>query len=342
MKMVYDLIEPKVLLDYTRKYDNEVLREDNQFALGKYLPPVLTEDLEFRIRKGSLNDVDVAEYRAFDTPAPMTDRPGVSILAGSLGPVSRQIPLGEEEMLRTKSLERNTNDPIIMAILDDAERMVRSVQARLELARGDVIDDGVVTIEENGLSLTADFQRPASLRKTATTVHSDPAADVITDLLAWMEAFSDENGEEPDHILMPRQTVGLWLLNQEVRDYGIGINGLRPNRVTRADLDGILQAEGLPPIRTYDVTVRVNKVKTRVLPSDKIYLMGSGEIGSTHYGVTAEALKLRAKGYIKREAAPGIVCTIVETDHPVQTYTVGTALALPSINSQKVLDAEVL
>jgi len=342
MKLIYDLIEPKVLLDYTRTWDNEVLKKDNQFALGAYFPDLMTEDLEFRIRKGSLNDVDIAEYRAFDTPARMTDRPGVSIMYGSLGPVSRQIPLGEEEMLRTKALDRNTNDPIIQAILDDAERMIRSVQARLELARGDILDDGVVTIDENGLSITADFQRPAALSKTASKVHSDPTADVITDLLAWQTAFQDENGEDPAEIIAPRATVGQWLLNEEVRTYGIGINGVQPQRVTRSDLDTILQAEGLPPIRYYDVTVRKDKVKTRVLPANKIYMVGSGELGKTHYGVTAEALKLRSKGYITREQAPGVVAVVVESDHPVQTFTVGTALAMPSINPQKVLDAQVL
>lgn len=344
MQLIYDLIEPQVLLDYVRTYDNEVLRPDNQFSLGTdYFPAVLTEDLEFRIRKGALNDVDVAMFRAFDTPAPMTDRPGTTTMYGSLGPVSRQIPLGEEEMLRTRSLEQNTNDPIIQAILDDAERMIRAVQARLELACGDILDDGKVTLDENGLQIEADFGRPSTLTKTATTSHDDADdALVITDLLAWQKAFSDENGEDPDHILAPRSVVGQWLLNEEVRTYGIGGNGVTPNRLTRSDLDSVFLAEGLPPVRYYDVTVRVDGVKTRVLPEEKIFFMGSGAAGARHYGVTAEAIKLRTKGYIKKEAAPGIVAVVVENDHPVQTWTVGTALSLPSINPYKVLDAEVL
>lgn len=342
-QMVYDLIKPSVLLDYTRAFDNEVLNPDNAFKLGEYLPDVLTDDLEFRIRKAVRQDVDAAEFRAFDTPAVMSARPGTMEMRGSLGPVSRQIPLGEEELLRTRALERNTDDPLIQAILDDAENMVRSVKSRLELARGDVIDDGKVTIGENGLQLEADFGRDASMRKTASTVHSNPAALVVTDLLAWAEAWSDMNGADADHILMPKQTLGYWLSNTEVRNYSaVQHSGYVPNRVTREEMNSILLREGLPPIRTYDATFRVDGVKTRVLPADKIYFMPSGACGATHYGTTAEAIKLRSKGYIKKDAMPGIVAVVTEDDHPVQTYTVGTALALPSIDANSVLDAEVL
>ena len=83
-QLVTDIIDPGVLIDYARQYDIEHARPDNQFTLGSYLPDLLTEDLEFKIRQGALNDVDVAEYRAFDTPAPFTDRPGTTIISGSM------------------------------------------------------------------------------------------------------------------------------------------------------------------------------------------------------------------------------------------------------------------
>src|SRR4051812_23934025 len=190
-QMVYDLIDPGVLINYVRAFDNEVLRpEQNNPLLDEYLPDQTTEDLEFRIRKGALNDVDVAEYRAWDTPAPMTGRPGVSFIRGSLGPVSRQIPLGEEEYLRSQSLLRNTNDPIIRAIYDDSERMIRSVRLRILLAKGDLFDDGIVTIAENGLVLTANFGRSPAMRLTAPTVWSNTgAATPLSDLMGAMQAY---------------------------------------------------------------------------------------------------------------------------------------------------------
>lgn len=342
-QLVHDLVDPQLLIDFVRTWDREVLRPTAQFSLDSYLPNRETMDLDYRIRKGALNDVDIAEYRAWDTPARMTGRPGTFFIEGSLGPVSRQIPLGEEEGLRARALLAKTNDPIIQAIYADATQMIRSVQGRIEVARGDLIDDGIVTIAENGLTLTANFGRDASMRKTAATVWTNTAATILTELLGWVENYQDRNGTEPDHILMPKTRVGSLALNAEMRAYAAA-NGTTPNRINRATIDNVFAAEGLPPIRTYDTVVRINGTSTRVLPVDKVYLMPSASepLGNTFYGPTAEALLLREKGLIEAEGIPGVVAVVTRTEHPVQTYTVGTAVALPAMpNPDLILDADV-
>lgn len=342
--LVYDLVDPAELITYIRTYDNEVLRKEAAFVLDQWLPNELTEDLEFRIRKGAFNDVDAAEYRAWDTPAPMTDRPGVSRIAGSLGPVSRQIPLGEEEFLRARALDRGSDDPIISAIYDDAERMTRSVQARIELARGDVLDDGIVSINENGLTLTADFGRSADMSVTAPIVWTNPSALILSNLLAWMEAYTEFNGVAPGSLLVPRARLSNFALNQEILDYA-SAGGTTPSRANQQLVTTVLSSEGIPPVTVYDGQFRVNGVRTRVLPENKCYFLPpQGEtLGKTYYGVTAEALKLRSKGLIERDVAPGIVAVVTETEHPVQTYTVGTAIALPATpNPDLIMDLDVV
>lgn len=341
--LVFDLVDPAELIQYVRDYDNEVLREEANFVLGQWLPDLLTEDLEFRIRKSTLQDVDAAEYRAWDTPAPMTDRPGVFRIAGSLAPVSRQIPMGEEEYLRQRSLDRGNNDPIVDQIFEDAERMIRAVQVRVELARGDIIDDGIVTISENGLSLTADFGRHTDMSQTAATVWTDVNALILSELLEWQELYSEHNGVDPGTLLVPRARLGNFALNTEMLEY-MSSGGTTPQRLNRDSINTVFAAEGLPPIMVYDGQFRVKKVRTRVLPANKCYFLPpQGEpFGNTMYGVTAEALKLRAKGLIEREAAPGLVAVVTETDHPVQTYTVGTGIALPATpNPDLVMDMDV-
>jgi len=342
--IVYDLVDPQELIQYVRAFENEVLRAEGRIVLDQYLPNVYTDDLEVRMRKGGLNDTDAAEYRAWDTPAPMTDRPGVSRISGKLGPVSRQIPLGEEETLRVRSMLAGNNNPLIDAIYADAERMTRAVAVRVELARGDVINDGKVTIVENGLTLEADFGRPASMSVVTANVWTNPTlGKPITDLLTWVEAYVNENGIAPDHILMPKTRVSSLVLSEEVRAYAAGTGGT-PARVNRATLDEILTSEGLPPIRLYDGQFRVNKTRVRVLPVDKIYLMPpvGEELGNTWYGPTAEAIKLQGKGLLPGSEGPGIVAVVTETDSPVQTFTLATAVALPMMpNPSLILDADV-
>lgn len=342
--LVFDLIEPGVLINYVRQFDNEILRPENQDSLENYLPNVQVEDLEYRIRRGQLNMVDAAEYRAWDTPAPMTGRQGVTFIEGSLGPVSRQIPLGEEEYLRTQSLLRGTNDPIINQIYQDSENMIRAVQNRIELARGDIINDGKVTIAENGLALEADFGRSGWASPTAAILWTTVAtATPLTDLLGWVQLYVDNNGTEPGEILMSKTRVANLALNAELRSYAAAM-GTTPTRINRATIDNILANEGLPPIRLYDRTVRVNGTSTRILPTNKVFLMPpAGEpVGNTFYGVTAEALLLQGRGLIDATDTPGIVAVVTMTEHPVQTYTVGTAIALPAMpNPNLILDAVV-
>jgi hypothetical protein len=344
-QLIFDLVDPAELVEYVRQWDVEVLRPEMQVRLDQWLPDELTEDLEFRVRRGGLNDVDAAEYRAFDTPAPMTGRPGVSRISGRLGPVSRQIPLGEEETLRLRSLERGNDNPLVDAIYADAERMIRAVQARIELARGDLIDDGKVVISERGLALEADFGRHADMSDVAGTLWSDATnATPLANLLAWVEAYVDHNGVEPAGILIPKATRHLLNLNKEMREFNAA-GGTTPTRLNQAAVDSSLASEGLPPFIEYDGKVRVNGALTRVLPANKIYLVPpAGEaLGKTFYGVTAEAIRLREEGMIEAEAMPGVVAVVAKNDHPVQTFTVGTALALPAMpNPDLVMDIQVL
>lgn len=341
--IIGDIVPPSTLINYVRAYDIEVLRPDAQFLLNTWLPDIVTDELEFRIRKGALNDVDTAEYRAWDTPAPMTGRPGVSRISGSLGPLSRQIPLGEEEFLRARVLLTGDQDPLVAAIYDDAERMIRSVMARIELARGDLIDDGKVTIAENGLTLTADFGRTGTHSVTAGTLWTNTASTILADLLAWTTTYVNDNGAMPATILMPRARISNIALNAEMRGYA-AMNGVTPARINAETIAAILGAEGLPPITIYDTQVRVNGTRTRVLPANKVYLMPdtTEPVGNTFFGVTAEALLLAQRGLIAASEAPGIVAVVTQTEHPVQTYTVGTAIALPAMpNPDLIIDAVV-
>src|SRR5688500_18683742 len=147
-----DLVDPAELTQYARQYDDEVLR--NRFRLDQLLPNRPVDDHEFRLRVGSFTDVDAAEYRAWDIQPAMTGRPGITRKRGELAPVSRQIPLLEEEGLRLRDLLAGSSDGRIRAIFDDVERRVRSVQARIELARGGVVPAGNLTEAETGTHVT--------------------------------------------------------------------------------------------------------------------------------------------------------------------------------------------
>lgn len=344
-RFLFDLIEPAVLTQYIREFDNEVLR--NQFALGEFLPDVLNDELEYRIDRSTFRDVDAAEYRAFDTQPRMTGRQGFDRIRGELAPVSRQIPLTEEERLRLNALNKGSaggRKAMVDQIYADAERMVRSVKARLELAKGQVLTTGKFTLNENGLIMEADFGMPGSHKPTAAASWATTSTDILADLLTWMQLYVDDNGFEPGLMLMSRTILGHMINNTKMRE-AAAFGGTTPSRINLETVQAILAANGLPPVLIYDTQVRVNGVATRPIATDKLLLLPpSGQpLGATHYGITAEAMVLAESGKIAETDMPGIVAVNLRNDNPVQTFTLATAIAVPVLGDPNaVICADVI
>lgn len=343
-RFVYDLVEPALLTQYVRDFDNEVLRNEIGFW-DAWLPAQQNDELEWRAVKNAFTDVDVAEYRSFDTQPKMTGRQGFERLRGELAPVSRQIPLGEEEMLRLRAIRESGRDTALLnQIYDDAESMVRSVQMRIEMARAQVITTGKFTLNENGLIMEADFGMSGSHKPTAAASWATSSTDIIADLMTWMQLYVDDNGVEPGSIVISRQVLGYFFQNDSFLA-AAGFAGTTPSRMNVEMVDAVLAANGLPPVTLYDTKARVNGVSTRLVPADKVlFLPPPGEpMGATHYGITAEAIKLASKGMIADSEMPGIVAVVLENDNPVQTFTLGTAIAVPVLpNPDLVIAADVL
>jgi hypothetical protein len=340
--IIYDLVEPDILTNYARAYDNEVLR--NVFVLDQWLPPRQMDDLEYRIRAGQIQDVDVAQFRAWDTPAAMTGRPGVARIRGELAPVSRMTPLGEEEQLRLRSLMRGNDDPLIDAVYDDTDRMIRSVQGRMELARGQLLSTGKVTLNENGLQIEADFTQAfpnwasTHLVSAGTVWTNTGAATPLSNLLAWQDTYIQDTGQVPGTVLMAQARLSNLYLNAEMRS-AAAAQGTTPSRINKETVDAIFAANGLPPITVYDTKVRVDGISTRVIAADLvIFLPPAGEpFGNTFYGITAESLFLKDRGLLDASEMPGIVAVVLQDEHPVQTFTLGTAISLPVLPNPELL-----
>lgn len=355
--LITDLVDPAELTEYARAYNDETLR--SRFVLEQILPNREIPDVEFRVRSGGLQDVDVAEYRAWDTQPPMTGRPGITRKRGEIPPVSRQIPLLEEESLRLRAMQQGNNNPIIDAIFDDVERMVRSVQARVELARGDVLTDGIVTINENGVNVSVDFGVPAGHKPTRATTLAWTTANAatalpITDLLTWLDLYKTDTGVMPRGIMMGRGLFPALAVNNEVRAYAQAGASTAPARVNLATIGQIFADFGIPPLMGlgsdpsgdpfYDQSVRVNGVVTPVIPAGRVVFVPPADepVGNTFYGITAEAVRLIERNLITAQAAPGIVALTLQNDNPVQTFTLATGIALPAIiNPELIFTAHV-
>ncbi|MGC5033072.1 major capsid protein [Micromonospora sp. DT229] len=339
-----DYIEPVELTGYVREAAANL--PVNQFSLARWLPNRPIDDLEYRFTRGGEGLIEAATFRAYDAESPIGHRPGLTRVSGELPPISRKIRLGEYDRLRQRSANANA---IRDAILTDAERMARSVAARLELARGDALVNGSVTINENGVIATVGFGRSGSHSVAPGTPWSTIAsATPLADLLSWQQTYITSNGEAPGAMVMSTTVLGYLLRNAEIRAL-VGSTLGAPSRVSQAALRGILDDHGLPPWYIVDEQINVNGAAVRPIPVDKfLYLPApvdpndadGTQLGATLLGTTAESLDPR---YSLEEAdRPGIVAGAYTTEDPIAVWTKAAAIGLPvSVNPDLSFVADV-
>lgn len=341
MALVLDLADPQELVGYVRGVQIE--EERNRFVLAQFLPNVNIDEIEWRITTGSFQMPDAAKIRAWDTESPIGGRQGLQRLMGELPPISKKMRLGEEERLRKRALERGNNSQLVDAIYNDAENLTKGVLARVEMLRGEVLQKGTITINENGVVQTIDFGRAAG-NTTAAATKWDSTGDPIADLRAWVQAYIDLNGVTPAFILTSTKVISAMLLNAAVRGMvNVGLGA--PSIVTIQTVQAILQSFGLPPLVPYDTQVRVDGTLTKVISEKNIILMppSTEPLGSTFFGTTAESLELQEAQAIAGADAPGLVATVHKLDDPVSIWTKVAGIALPVLaNPDLTFSAQVL
>jgi hypothetical protein len=326
MYLYTDYGQPAELTGFARRSLADL--EINQFTLSRFLPSQTINDLDYRFFQGGEGLIEAATYRSYDAEAPLAARPGVTRTQGQLPPLSRKIRLGEYDRLKARNMEPEIRN----AIFSDVERLTRAISARVELARGDALVNGKVTIQENGVAAAVDFGRAPSQTVTAPVLWSDTAnSKPVTDLLGWQDTYTAVNGSPFGLMVTARKNLQLFMRNAEIRNL-IYPQGSAATLVRDSDVRTVMGSFGLPAIETYDAQVRVAGVSTRVLPDNIVLLLPGGDdasqLGRVLWGTTAEANQA-AYGLAGNEA--GIVAGTMETFDPVALWTKAAAIALPVI-----------
>lgn len=349
MADLYDeFVTPPELTGYGRA-ELDTLNE-NQFTLSRWLPNQNINDLRYRLESGPAGLLDVADYRAFNAEPTFGRREGIRAIEGSLPPLGRQMTLNEYDQLIMRSAEQEVRD----LLLRDAARIANTMGRRMEVARAQAIFDARVDLAENGLSLTVDFDRDASMEPVPAALHDVTTAEVLDELISWAEAYEALNGARPGAILTSERVLRVWLRNGQVLG---AIRGDDSNvRVRRSDLDDLFSDEGLPPIYTYagnatfaDATGA--RATRKIVPDHKVAMLpapgGSstttgGQLGATLWGTTIEA-QLPDYGVEGGEEPGIVVASFIERKTPVRVDTIGAGIALPvAVDANLSLVANVL
>jgi hypothetical protein len=329
--LLADVVAPRDLVGYVRGLAFEA--NLNPFGLSQFLPDKNLDTTEFKFTRGMLTDEDSATFRAWDTEAPIARRQGFTQVTGSIPPLSRKIPLGEETALKLRALLGGDVSDLARRIYDDAAKMTRAIIVRLERARGEALEFASITLNENGVAGTVTFGRDSAMLVTASPLWSSTTtADPVLDMTNWIESvYVPKNGVRPGAALISQSIAGYLIRNDKIRVQVGSLTGA-PSVITNTAVRSVFDSFDLPPLFIYRGKARISAAsQVNILsPNKVIFLPPSGEpLGNTFLGVTAEAVELVGRGFLTQGQASGITAVSYAEPDPVATWTKAAAVGLP-------------
>ncbi len=269
-------------------------------------------------------------------------------------PLGGKLSVGEYErrQMEYASVGGTIQSILTTAIYNDLENLTRYTQNRIELAWGDVLSDGILTIQENGVSQQVNYAIPQDQIVTASTLWSNLAeSNPLDDMLAWFDVWVALNGEPPGRTLLSLEMARLLQQNQSL------INAIKGavfevTRVTLQDISDLLANYGLPPVlwtnvynSFFDVQSSTGQLQTqRPIPSNIFCFLPDdmSTLGFTAWGTPTTVMELN-ENHIQVQEAAGIIGILVrEEQPPFRKSTFVDAVALPVIaDPRKLLIATV-
>lgn len=332
MANIAELFSQKNVLDYVNNRQAPVLLGETLFPARK------VQGLEFDVLKAGSKIPTIASVHAFDTEAEIASRVG-SKTAQELAFIKRKIQLKEKDLMALRKPRDAAEQRFLeQEVYNDVDAMVGSVNARVEKMRMEVLANGTVTLDENGLDLVVDYGVPKEHQATAD--FTAPETDVIGLLTEWASALDTT----PTRILTSTKVRNAILQNTGIKAY-FKDAGLLP---TIGSLNQMFQQVGLPTLVTYDA--KYNKenekgvlVKERYFPENKLVMFGDENPGESIFGVTPEESRLLSTGS-NNYTVGNIFAMVYESNlDPVGTWTKASGTALPSFpEADNVFQATVL
>ncbi|KXT55650.1 hypothetical protein Y710_18220 [Gordonia sp. QH-12] len=323
-----ETITPSELTGFARAAQEDV--EARGGTLARWLPNTGVNDVVVRTVVGKDGAGQLAQYRSFDAETPIGSGGQAERKIFELLPLGLKERIGEYDQLRARG---GDGAAIALGGIEAATiRTVRAIADRLEVARGQALETGGLSINENGMVQTPSFGRPAGNTVTAAVLwDAASGTKILEDLLAWCEAYADANdGIAPGAIVLSRKILNVMLRDEGIRGLVATAAGA-PQIVSVDVLNGALSAHGLPPIYVFD-----RKVKGQRVTSDKkVFLLpeavdpnsGSNILGATFYGPTLESME--PEYGIGASEQPGIAVGAYKTKDPIGLWVHSNAIALP-------------
>ena len=206
-----------------------------------------------------------------------------------------------------------------------------------------IVDAAVVRVGDNAYTETVVYSDPAGHRAAQSAPWSTDTTDIFGDITTMADLLASK-GFTVSRMITSTSVLAIMAANATVKTR-VGIATITPTgqitssfgRATRDAINGALQADGLPPIETYDLQYRTQTGTRYFLPRDVFVLVGTtGQDQTLDFGDNEElfpdTLGYLAIGRAAGQSAPGrVIRAAAKEDKPPRIEAEGWQTSLPVI-----------
>lgn len=324
-----ETISPAELSGFARAAQADL--EARGGTLARWLPNTAVNDVVVRTVVGRDGGGQLAQYRSFDAETPIGSGGQAERKIFELLPLGLKERIGEYDQLRARG---GDGAAIALGGIEAATiRTVRAIADRLEVARGQALETGALSINENGVVQAPSFGRPGGNTKTAAVLwDAASGVKILDDLMTWCESYADGNdGALPGSIVVPRKVLTAMLKDPAIQALIRGSQSTVDAPVSIESMQAALTAYSMPQLYVYDRKVKGVRVtsdkKILILPEAVDPNSGSNLLGATFYGTTLESME--PEYGIGASDQPGIAVGAYKTKDPIGLWVHSNAMALP-------------
>ena len=331
MARIDELFNTKELLNYYRVKKQPAMLGDTLFPARKI------QDIKFDMITGANGLPVSASVHAFDTETELASREVLQKGAAELALIKRKIAIGEREIIAINNPRMDSEQKaLVMELFKDGDKMVESVQTRIEAMRMELLSSGKINVKENGVSITLDYSVPGGNKKTFDWSDASTAKP-LEDIKTLADAVEDASGTKPTRILTSSKVLNKILACESVKKAIFGVNF--DKIATRKDLNSLLESMELPQVAVYNAKYKVQNANgkyttKRYFPENILSMFAENALGETIFGLTAEEIELLGSNKMEEAKMVGNIFVGVEKEgDPVRRYTKAVATALPTLEN---------
>ncbi|HAT4309052.1 TPA: major capsid protein E [Clostridium perfringens] len=331
MARIDELFNTKELLNYYRVKKQPAMLGDTLFPARKI------QDIKFDMITGANGLPVSASIHAFDTETELASREVLQKGAAELALIKRKIAIGERDIIAINNPRMDSEQKaLVMGLFKDGDKMVESVQTRIEAMRMELLSSGKIAIKENKVAITLDYKVPAGNKKSFNWSDASTAKP-LEDIKTLADAVEDASGTKPTRILTSSKVLNKILACESVKKAIFGVNF--DKIATRKDLNSLLESMELPQVAVYNAKYKVQNANgkyttKRYFPENILSMFAENALGETIYGLTAEEIELIGSNKMEEAKMVGNIFVGVEKEgDPVRRYTKAVATALPTLEN---------